>query len=61
MATSVLGLNPHFDADSKKGRDVFYQIDCDQGCLELVRLLGWEDDLNKSIIEGNKNIDLNRN
>ena len=54
--TSFLGLNPDFDS-SKKNMDVFYKGDCDEGCMELCKLLGWEKELNDLIETGNAKID----
>lgn len=58
--TSVLGLNPNFNSRSNKNRDVFYKGDCDEGCLKLARLMGWEDELIRMVEETNKSIDQNR-
>ena len=58
MATSLLGLNPGFDESNKL--DVFYQGDCDEGCMELCRLLGWDEELRTLIRQGNAQIDTQR-
>ena len=58
--TSLFGLNPDFASRSNKKRDVFLQGDCDEGCRELSRLLGWEKDLDNLINEGNQKIDFIR-
>jgi NAD-dependent deacetylase sirtuin 2 len=58
--TSLLGLDPNFDA-ANKNLDVFYQGDCDQGCLELCKLLGWENELLELIKHGNQMIDQSNN
>lgn len=59
--TSLFGLNPDFGSQSNQHRDVFYQGDCDQGCLNLARLLGWEEDLLEMIKVNNQNIEKNKN
>ena len=51
-------MNPDFASGSNLKRDVFLQGDCDQGCIELTRLLGWEEELYNLIYEGNYKIDL---
>ncbi len=56
--TSVLGLNPDFGSIANKNRDVFYQGDCDQGCLELAELIGWKEDLEKLMSEGEHSVNL---
>lgn len=53
--TSVLGLNPGFDAS--KNLNVFYKADCDEGCMELCRLLGWDQELKELIQTQNDYID----
>lgn len=58
--TSVLGLNPNFGTRSNSKRDVFLQSDCDEGCMQLARLLGWEDELRALIDETNRSIDAKR-
>ena len=40
-----MGLQVNFDTESRNGRDVFHQGDCDSGCQMLADLLGWGDDL----------------
>jgi len=48
-ASSGFGLfgGPSLNYDSKKNRrDVFYKGTCDNGVLELAKLLGWEKDFN---------------
>ena len=54
---STLGLNPNFGSASNSKRDVFFQGDCDQGCLELARLLGWDKELKEMIAQGNQAIE----
>ena len=61
FATSLFGLNPKFAEGKNQERDVFLQGDCDQGCRELCRLLGWEEDLDRLIQESNHKIDTQRN
>ncbi len=56
--TSILGLNPDFASKANEKRDVFYQGDCDQGCSELAQLMGWEEDLEKLISEGERSNEL---
>lgn len=59
--TSVLGLNPNFQSGhNNTKRDVFLQGDCDEGCMRLARMLGWEDELKSLIENGNRNIDASR-
>lgn len=58
MATSFLGLNPGFNASNKL--DVWYQGDCDEGCMELCQLLGWDKELRALVKEGNTRIDAQR-
>ncbi|KAH3764925.1 NAD-dependent protein deacetylase sirtuin-2 [Pelomyxa schiedti] len=44
---TLLGISPgglQFDSPSNY-RDVFWQGDCDTGCRELARLIGWQSDL----------------
>ena len=53
-------LNPDFDSNSNKHRDVFFKGDCDEGCLNLVRLLEWEDELNELMSQNNRRIDEER-
>ena len=49
-------MNPDFASGSNLKRDVFLQGDCDEGCRELSRLLGWENYLDNLINEGNQKI-----
>lgn len=60
VVTSLLGLNPNFGSMSNSHRDVFYKGDCDQGCLELATVLGWEQELLEMIERTNREIDLMR-
>ena len=39
---------------------MFYKGDCDDGCLNLAKILGWEDDLNDLIRNSNHRIDEER-
>ncbi len=60
VLTSLLRLNPGFDAT--KNLDVFYRGDCDEGCMELCRLLGWDEELAGLVKRGNEAVDaLQRN
>jgi hypothetical protein len=36
---------------------VFFQGDCDDGCLNLAKLLGWEEDLDDLILKNNRRLD----
>ncbi len=38
----LLGMGGGMDFGESGNRDVFFQGKCDDGCLELARLLGWE-------------------
>ena len=38
----LLGMGGGLDFSDSGYRDVFYQGKCDDGCLELARMLGWE-------------------
>ena len=40
-----LGYSKGFDFKCPKNRDVFHQGDCDEGILELCKLLEWEEEL----------------
>lgn len=51
--TNLFGLDPKFDTSGSSRPDVFFKGDCDEGCAELAKLLGWEDDLNK-LVENDK-------
>jgi NAD+-dependent protein deacetylase sirtuin 2 len=51
--TNILGLNPDFDTDGENLRDVWFEGDCDEGCLQLAKLIGWEDDLTVLINNSN--------
>lgn len=52
VPTLLINKTP-VDGISTSKSDVFYQIDCDQGCLELSKLLGWDQELNNLIKPGN--------
>ncbi|CAK0801625.1 unnamed protein product [Prorocentrum cordatum] len=39
------GFRFHLEEEGANWRDVWYQGDCDAGCEELARALGWSDDL----------------
>jgi len=41
--------------DENNYRDVFWQGDCDTGCLELAKLLGWEVNEKKISLQKRKN------
>jgi len=43
----LFGLTSGLDFSKKGSGDVFHQSTCDQGCQELARLLGWEEELLK--------------
>lgn len=58
--TSVLGLNPNFGTSGNSKRDVFLQSDCDEGCMRLAGLLGWEIELQELINESNRRLDAQR-
>lgn len=58
--TSLLGLNPNFNKMSNAHRDVFYQGDCDEGCMELVYEMGWDHDLKEMIMQKNREIEIMR-
>ncbi len=58
VLTSLLGLNPGFD--STQNLNVFYKGDCDDGCMELCKILGWDKDLINLIEKGNQAIDANK-
>ena len=59
--TSALGLNPNFGSGRHNSkRDVFLQGDCDEGCMRLAALLGWESELRRLIDESNRRIDAER-
>ena len=59
VLTSLLGLNPGFD--STQNMNVFYRGDCDEGCMELCKILGWDEELVKLIESGNEAINTQRN
>lgn len=60
ILTPLLGLNPDFGSNQNRYRDVFCQNDCDEGCLELARLMGWEHELINLVRKGNQLIDYKR-
>lgn len=43
----AVGSDLLYDNPDVNYRDVFFQGDCDSGCLKLVKLLGWDDELDK--------------
>jgi len=43
------GLRFHMQEEGQNWRDVWSQMDCDSGCLQLAAALGWEDDLRNLI------------
>ncbi|KAF4524092.1 hypothetical protein B566_EDAN007675, partial [Ephemera danica] len=54
----ALGLSHGMDFDSKKNtRDIAWLGDCDEGCVKLADLLGWNDELKKLVSEEHQRID----
>jgi len=41
----LFGIQSGFEFNKKGGADVFHKSTCDEGCQELARLLGWEEEL----------------
>lgn len=60
LLTSVFGLNPNFGSGGNSKRDVFLQGDCDEGCMQLATLLGWDAELRQLIETTNRSIDHTR-
>lgn len=61
LATSLLGLDPNFGGTGNSHRDVFCQDDCDRTCMEIAEKLGWKQELEELIKNGNEAIDQKRN
>ncbi|GLH00429.1 NAD-dependent protein deacetylase Sirt2 [Gryllus bimaculatus] len=59
MAFLGMGSGLDFDAEGNT-RDVAWLGDCDDGCLELARGLGWEEELRKLIADGHAGIDTSK-
>lgn len=56
--STLLGFNHGFD--SSKKLNIFLKSDCDEGCMELCRLMGWEEELTNLIKLGNEKVDNDR-
>ncbi|XP_065919749.1 NAD-dependent protein deacetylase sirtuin-2-like [Dysidea avara] len=55
---AMLGFGAGFDFSDESGyRDVFFESDCDAGCLKLAGLLGWADELQKLYEDEHKRLD----